>query len=156
MTVGRERGHRKYRNGGFFYFGAEKVGDGGRFLLSSGREGFRACLAQKRLTGTKMRRYIGQQTETKSVFRPANKTRVKRRICFPIGLHSNSFGRASREKFRIVFFRILGSQEVVSSANRARRRPDPPRPALLRRPAMRCPDPTRPLYVRVLGSTSGR
>ena len=51
---------------------------------------------------------------------------------------------------------LEGKRVRCFRGEQTRRRPDPPRPAPPRRPAVCCPDPTCPWYIRVLDSTNQR
>ena len=78
--------------------------------------------------------------------------RVNRWFCSSVGLHRNSFVRASRDTPRRVFFDCREvSGTVASWANRLVGVPSCPSPPR-RRPAVRRPAPIRPWYVRVLDS----
>ena len=101
------------------------------------------------------RRYAGQQPRTKSDRLPADKPRVNRTFCSPIGLHRVYFVRASRDTSRRVFFdRLESVRDGCLLGEQIRRRPILLRPAPPRCPAVRRPVPTRPWYVRVLDSTN--
>ena len=98
---------------------------------------------------------LAQQPGTKSGRNAADKLRVKRGVCSPIGSNGVSFVRASRGTPRSVFFDRLGNKKAAYFLGEpTRRRPVLPVPAPPRRPAVRRPVPNRPLHIRVLGSTS--
>ena len=70
------------------------------------------------------------------------------------GLKGISFVRASEESFRTVVLDALeGKRDACFLGEPTHRHPVLPRPARLRRPAVRRPAPTRPWYVLVLDST---
>ena len=115
----------------------------------------RTCLAWRGFTETNRRRSIGQQSGSKSGFRPADKPRVNRTFCSSICVHMISFVHASGETFGTVsFLRRPGVQEVRLFPGRTGPSAScsaPPAPP--RRPAVHRPAPTRPWYVRVWDST---
>ena len=77
------------------------------------------------------------------------------RLCSSFDLHEISFVRASEESFRTVVFHALQGEAIGCPLCRPmRRRLALPRPASVRRPAMRRSAVTCLQYVRVLDSTN--
>ena len=61
----------------------------------------------KEITKTSRYRYTGQQPETKSGRRPADKPVVNQTFCFSTGFSKNSFVRTSEKTFKTVVFDAL-------------------------------------------------
>ena len=100
---------------------------------------------------------IGQQPETKSGRRPANKPRINRlspERFVPLLVYRVAFVRASTDALRRVFVRSFGGFEKRLFSGRTD--PSASYPVLFRSASpfrVRRPGPTRPLYVRVFDST---
>ena len=95
----------------------------------------------KRVYIDKRRRYLGQQPGTKSGLRTTDYPLVNRSLCSSIGLHRNSFVRASEETFRTVVYDAPESKrDSCVLCEPTRRRSTLPGTALPPRPAPSRPD----------------